>query len=52
MIDRICRVLKVDKKVAYEITLHEDASDLSQLERNGTLDDSKMFETIKNIVKK
>ena len=37
VIDRICRVLKVDKKVAYEITLHEDASDLIQMERIGTL---------------
>ena len=52
VIDRICRVLNVDKKVAYEITLHEDSSDLIQLERNGTLDDSKVLETIKDIVMK
>lgn len=52
VIDRICRVLNVDKKIAYEITLQEDATDLIPLESKGTLDDSKLLEIIKDIVKK
>ena len=48
----LCRVLNIDKKIAYEITLHEDASDLIPLESKGMLDDSKLLEIIKDIGKK